>query len=98
MLSSTRREFLQVIGSAGLVSLSTLPPRFLAKAAETPAGVAARDKRVLVLIQLAGGNDGLNTVIPHGDPEYAKARPGIGIPKPQVLRLNDHVGLHPNLS
>lgn len=97
MLSSTRREFLQLLGSAGLISLGAMPPRFLASAAEM-AGVAARDKRVLVLIQLAGGNDGLNTLIPHGDPAYLRARPGIGIPTPQVLRLNEQVGLHPNLT
>ena len=98
MLASTRREFLQLLGSAGLISLGTLPPRFAVAASESPAGVAARDKRVLVLIQLAGGNDGLNTLIPHGDPAYAKARPGIGIPASQVLKLDDHVGLHPNLT
>lgn len=98
MLASTRREFLQLLGSASLISLGTLPPRFAVAASESPAGVVARDKRVLVLIQLAGGNDGLNTLIPHGDPAYAKARPGIGIPASQVLKLNDHVGLHPNLT
>ncbi len=98
MLSSTRREFLQLLGTAGIVSLGTLPPRFLVHAAQTPAGAAARDKRVLVLIQLAGGNDGLNTLVPFGDSAYEKARPGIGIPKGQVLKLNDHVGLHPSLT
>lgn len=98
MLASTRREFLKVLGSAGIVSLGTIPPKFLARAAETTAGVAARDKRVLVLIQLAGGNDGLNTLIPMGDPAYEKARPGIGIRKGQALKLNDGFGLHPSLS
>jgi uncharacterized protein (DUF1501 family) len=96
--SSTRREFLRLLGAAGVVSLGAMPPRFLTRAAETSAGVAARDKRVLVMIQLAGGNDGLNTLVPFGDPEYEKARPGIGVPKGQVLMLNDHVGLHPNLT
>jgi uncharacterized protein (DUF1501 family) len=98
MLSSTRRDFLKLIGSAGLVSLGALPPRFLAEAAESTASQASPDKRVLVLIQLAGGNDGLNTLVPFGDPEYAKARPGIGFNKNQVLKLNDHVGLHPSLA
>lgn len=98
MLPSTRREFLKVLGSAGIVSLGTIPPHFLARAAETTAGVAARDKRVLVLIQLAGGNDGLNTLIPLGDPAYEKARPGIGIRKGQALKLNDSFGLHPSLT
>ncbi len=98
MLPSTRREFLKLLGSAGIVSLGTIPPHFLARAAETTAGVAARDKRVLVLIQLAGGNDGLNTLIPIGDPAYEKARPGIGISKGQALKLNDSFGLHPSLT
>ena len=98
MMNSTRREFLRLLGAAGIVSLGTVPPRFLARAAETPAGAAARDKRVLVLIQLAGGNDGLNTLVPFGDPAYEKARPGIGINKGQVLKLNNHVGLHPSLT
>lgn len=98
MLTSTRREFLKLLGSAGIVSLGTIPPHFLARAAETTAGAAARDKRVLVLIQLAGGNDGLNTLIPIGDPAYEKARPGIGIPKGQALKLNDSFGLHPSLT
>ena len=54
------------MGTAGVVSLGAIPPRFLARAAEVPAGAAAPDQRVLVLIQLAGGNDGLNTLIPSG--------------------------------
>lgn len=97
-MHSSRREFLQLLGSAGIVSLGVMPPRFLARAAESPAGMASRDRRVLVLIQLAGGNDGLNTLVPYGDPAYQKARPGIGINKGQALRLNDHVGLHPSLT
>lgn len=98
MLSSTRRDFLRLLGSAGIVSIGALPPRFLVHAAETKAGAAARDKRVLVLIQLAGGNDGLNTLVPLNDPAYEKARPGIGIPKGQALKLNNQFGLHPNLT
>lgn len=98
MLSSTRRDFLRLLGSAGIVSIGALPPRFLMHAAETKAGAAARDKRVLVLIQLAGGNDGLNTLVPLNDPAYEKARPGIGIPKGQALKLNNQFGLHPNLT
>lgn len=97
-MTTTRRDFLQVLGTAGVVSLGTIPPQFLARAAQAAPGIAARDKRVLVLIQLAGGNDGLNTLVPYADPAYEKARPGIGIPKGQVLKLNDSVGLHPSLA
>lgn len=98
MPPSTRRQFLQTLGSAGVISLGTLPPQFLVRAADSAPEVASRDKRVLVLIQMAGGNDGLNTLIPYGDAEYEKARPGIGFKKGQVLKLNDHFGLHPSLT
>ena len=56
--------------------------------------------RVLVVVQLAGGNDGLNTVVPFRDDAYYRARPGIGIPKNQVLRLSSEadVGLHPSMT
>ena len=93
---SNRREFLKQFGAASVISLGVTPPRFLAQAAEVSA--ASPDQRVLVMIQLAGGNDGLNTLIPYGDDAYYKARPGIGISKNQVLKINDRLGLHPRLT
>lgn len=95
---SNRREFLRQVGAAGVISLGVAPPRFLARAAQASPPPASVDQRILVMIQLAGGNDGLNTLIPHGDDAYYKARPGIGIAKNQVLRINDQVGLHPRLT
>ena len=95
-ITSNRREFLKQFGAASVISLAATPPQFLARAADV--AVANADARVLVLIQLAGGNDGLNSLVPYGDPTYYKARPGIGIPKNQVLRINDHIGLHPRLT
>ena len=53
--------------------------------------------RILVILQLEGGNDGLNTVIPYADDEYYKARPGIAIARDAVLKLDDNLGLHPQL-
>ena len=97
-ISANRREFLKLFGAAGVISLGSTPAQFLARAADVAGNSTPTDGRVLVLIQLAGGNDGLNTLIPYGDSVYYKARPGIGIPKNQVLRINDHVGLHPRLS
>ena len=54
--------------------------------------------RILVLVVLQGGNDGLNTLIPYGDPLYYSKRPVLGIPAAQVLALQGGAGLHAALS
>ncbi len=96
----SRRDFLKrgvVVVSAGLA----LPPVF-AKAVHAAANDVGQNpalkKRVLVVVQMAGGNDGLNTVVPFADGRYYDARPGIGIADSTVLPLNDQVGLHPSLA
>jgi len=53
--------------------------------------------RSLVVLQLAGGNDGLNMVIPHGIPTYYQRRPTLGIPATNVIQLNTVMGIHPGL-
>lgn len=53
--------------------------------------------RILLLVELKGGNDGLNTVIPYADPAYRTLRPGIGLPRERVLQLDEQVGLHAKL-
>ena len=58
---------------------------------------AATD-RTLIVVQMAGGNDGLNTVVPYTDPLYIKMRPSLGIPQSKVLTLDTRLGLHPNLA
>jgi len=58
----------------------------------------AASDHTLIVIQMAGGNDGLNTVVPYADPTYRKMRPTIGIAENQVIRLDNRVGLHPNLA
>jgi uncharacterized protein (DUF1501 family) len=93
---TTRREFLKHFGTASLVSLGAMPPGFLARAAA--ATEAAKDERILVLVQMAGGNDGLNTVVPFSREEYYKVRPGIAIDRGAVLKLNDELGLHPAMT
>jgi uncharacterized protein (DUF1501 family) len=92
----TRRDFLRVLGATGLVSLHGLPPRFLSRALAAEGNKPG--ERVLVLIQLAGGNDGLNTVVPYADPIYHRARPALAIGEGSVLKLNDTLGLHPSLT
>jgi uncharacterized protein (DUF1501 family) len=96
---STRRSFLRHIAAAGVVSIGALPPKFLCRAAMAAGDPPVSTKgHILVLVELEGGNDGLNTVIPFGDPEYYKARPGVGIARPDLLRIDDHIGLHPQLA
>jgi uncharacterized protein (DUF1501 family) len=57
-----------------------------------------KKNRILVVLQLSGGNDGVNTVIPFNDPNYARLRPTLGITGSDVLHLTDSVGLNPNLA
>src|SRR5688500_2358964 len=88
-----RKEFIQ-IGS--LATASIMLPKFL-KAFEGQAMVPPGNK-VVVILQLSGGNDGLNTVIPVRNDLYYKARPRLGIVRDKALSLTDEVGLHPALT
>ncbi len=88
-----RKEFIQ-IGS--LATASMMLPKFL-KAFETRNMVPIGNK-VVVILQLSGGNDGLNTVIPVRNDIYYKSRPRLGIAREKALSLTDEVGLHPALA
>ena len=88
-----RKQFLQV---GSLATASFMLPKFL-KAFENPLMVSAGNK-VVVVIQLSGGNDGLNTVIPIQNDIYYRERPKLGIAKQQAVRLTDEVGLNPALA
>src|SRR5689334_2337313 len=88
----TRRAFLR---QSSLVALAPTVPAFLARTAR--AARADRDGRVLVVIQLDGGNDGINTVVPFADDGYARHRKTLRLSGPQLLKLDDKVGLHPAL-
>ncbi|HVU06916.1 MAG TPA: DUF1501 domain-containing protein [Verrucomicrobiae bacterium] len=97
----TRREFLRttVLGSA----LSWTVPAFLAntfaalqsRAADSATQiVTGKDDTILVVLQMAGGNDGINTVVPYASDFYHKARPRIGLKAGDILKLNGEIGLH----
>ncbi|WP_436491672.1 DUF1501 domain-containing protein [Chitinophaga sp. ARDCPP14] len=92
MLILNRRRFLQV---GSLASAAVMMPKFL-KALER-GHLAPPGNKVLVIIQLSGGNDGLNTVIPYRNDIYYKARPALGIKREAALSLNDDLGIHPAL-
>lgn len=82
-----RRVFLRSAGAG--VALALLGPG--------PRTWAADYGRVLVLVELQGGNDGLNTVVPFADPEYRRLRPTLALPRDRLLRLDERTGLHPSL-
>ena len=100
----TRREFLRSTLLTGAVGWTV--PAFLsrafdamqAEAAESPIQVSTgRDATILVVLQMAGGNDGLNTVVPYANDDYARARPRLALSGKTVLKLNDQFGFHPGL-
>jgi uncharacterized protein (DUF1501 family) len=95
-LPATRREFLRYSGRGlGLLALSRFAPSFLLGSELAGPPAPGKDRPILVLVQLAGGNDGLNTLVPFEDSDYYRLRPTLGLAKDRVLRLNDTLGLHP---
>ena len=91
-----RRRFLSSsVGASAVVALGAPAPAFwnAAAAAEN----RGRDESVLVVVQLSGGNDGLNTLVPYADDEYQKRRPTLAFSQSDVLKVDDHCGFHPAL-
>lgn len=99
MNTYSRRKFLATSGISTALSLSGTLPQVLAQAASQLAHVPAtnRTERVLVVLQLSGGNDSLNTLVPYADDAYFQNRFSLAIARDQVLRLGDYCGLHPEL-
>lgn len=101
----TRREFLTK--GLTIVAAGSTAPMFLTRTAlaltnpwdnTLAATVPGRpDWPTLVVVQMGGGNDGLNTVVPFAHDEYYRARPRLAVPESHLLRLTDEVGLHPSL-
>jgi uncharacterized protein (DUF1501 family) len=98
----SRREFL----ARGLygIGIGAALPSFLDRTSAALTAQALQGtslerhpERILVVLELSGGNDGLNTVVPYGDPAYYRARPHLGIPERQVIRIADGFGFHPSM-
>lgn len=96
-LPVTRREFMKTTGGGiGLLAFSGFAPAFLARSAYAGAPAPERDRSILVVIQLAGGNDGLNTVVPYTDDRYYNLRPTLALHKDAGLHpIDAHSALHP---
>lgn len=101
----TRRKFLRT-GMLGGAAAWTIPA-FLEKtffaldaaAADSLVQTATgKDNPILVVLQMAGGNDGLNMVVPYADDAYYAARPKLGIAPKNTLKIDDYLGLHPKLT
>ena len=89
----TRRELLS---STALVALAPTVPAFLTRTAR--AAVPARDTRLLVVIHLDGGNDGINTLVPFKDDGYSKHRAALRIEAGRLVKVDGVTGLHPAMT
>jgi uncharacterized protein (DUF1501 family) len=95
-MGDSRRNFLKK--SIGLVGLSAAAPHLWVRPALASGPAAGDASRVLVVLQLGGGNDGLNTVVPHAQGAYYDARPTLAIPESSVIDLDGSVGFHPSMA
>ncbi len=96
-MQTTRRKFLEAsLGASTFLALGGTMPGFLCRTAKA-AGKSQGHKPTLVVIELSGGNDGLNTVIPYEDDAYHRSRPTLRVPPGRVLKLEGGLGLHPDM-
>jgi len=102
-MSYTRRDFLKgALGASIALPLGAVLPNLsppAAGSATRPRRAKKRDDRktVLVVVQLSGGNDGLNSVVPYADDEYARNRPTLRLPSEDLHKINSYIGFHPRM-
>ncbi len=87
-INSTRRDLLKALGALGVSAGLPLSPALAA---------ANNDKRILVVVELSGANDGLNTLVPYADDAYYRLRPRIGLPADKLRKIDDRYGFNPSM-
>jgi uncharacterized protein (DUF1501 family) len=89
---ASRRDLLRAAMYGVGVSATATPMPMFAQAAAALSAQGKRDGKILVVLELSGGNDGLNTLVPYGDDAYYRLRPNLGIPRTEVRKIDDHFG------
>lgn len=100
-MTTNRRAFLRnTMATGGLVAWGLNVPGFLTRTAlaTPPTGKPGAKDTILVVIEMTGGNDGLNTVVPFKDQEYPRLRPTLKLPENQLKKLTDSIALHPQMT
>ncbi len=97
-MPQNRRDFLRsALGASTLLSFAPTMPVFLARSALAGAGRRTEGNTALVMIELNGGNDGLNTLVPYTDDEYARSRPTIRLLEKDLHKIGSDLGFHPRM-
>ena len=97
-MTYTRRNFLKAtLGSSALLSLAPAAPNVLVRSMMAAAHRRNERDTVLVVVQLSGGNDGLNTVVPYEDDEYARNRPTLRLSPNEIHKIDSQLGFHPRM-
>jgi len=97
-MTMDRRSLLRSAGALATARLFATPLAVFGPAAVAAVPAHADYRKLLILVELKGGNDGLNTLVPYADPTYYALRPKIAIARDQVVQLSDNAGLHPALA
>lgn len=97
-MSHTRRDFLKAaLGTSTLLSFASGAPHFLVRSVMAAGPRRKERNTALVVVQLSGGNDGLNTIVPYDDDEYGRNRPTLRLPAKELHKINPAMGFHPRM-
>ncbi|HPM80055.1 MAG TPA: DUF1501 domain-containing protein [Candidatus Anammoximicrobium sp.] len=98
-MSLTRRDWLKsAVGTPALLALAPAVPPILSRAAVAAEAARERNDNMLVVLQLSGGNDGLNTIVPHADDAYGRNRSTLRLAERELHKIDDSLGFHPEFA